>query len=63
MPEFFEVAMSISLTFGIVLGIWLLGSGSELPLRGNIMLWFLSLYLLVSVRLNVSALLKELEPD
>ena len=38
-------AMCINLTFGVVLGIWLLASGSELPIRGNIILWFLVLIL------------------
>jgi hypothetical protein len=43
-------AMSINLTFGIVLGIWLFGNGSELHTRGNILLW-----LLVVILIGISA--------
>ncbi len=34
-------ALSINLTFGVVLGIWLLASRVDLPMRGSILLWLL----------------------
>jgi hypothetical protein len=34
-------AMSINLIFGFILGLWLLGSGAQLPIRGNVLLWLL----------------------
>lgn len=34
-------AMSINLTFGVVLGVWLLFSSAGLPVRGSVLLWFL----------------------
>jgi hypothetical protein len=38
-------AMSINLVFGIVLGVWLVGDGASIPLRGALVLWALVLVL------------------
>ena len=39
-------ALSINLTFGVVLGIWLLASRVDLPMRGSMLLWLLVVVLL-----------------
>jgi hypothetical protein len=38
-------AMSINLTFGVVLAVWLIGSPAVLPVRGTVLLWVLVLVL------------------
>ena len=38
-------ALSINLTFGVVLAVWLLGSSLDLPLHASVLLWVLVLVL------------------